>query len=513
MNSSRRHFHSGLKLFFAAAIVWTSGNAMAADVYVPFGGEKTTWHEGFERYDFIMDDATGAITPMTASASEVTSFGTDESVKNGKRRAVVVVPKKAAPGNPWSWRSCYWNHQPQSEVELLKRGFHIAYVAPDPGRQGKAFDLWYKFLTENHGLAKKSAFIGMSKGGVNAFNWGGVNPDKVACLYNDNPAVFDEDWVKIPELAKHDIPLLHVVGTEDFVLQRNSMVVERIYHQLGGSITVIMKEGVAHHPHSLVDATPIADWIEHHMQPVEANRPAFADATYTKTHYYSLETSYIYLKAEDTYATVSGPGYVPSYDRYDGPGTGNFHADAMSIVVPQNPAPGKLWVFYASFLERDSSVAQALLAKGYYIVLPPISGAGAVQKEWDEVYQRMVDNGFSAKVVMEGTGAKAGESYAWAIAHPDKVSAIYARNPVLRSLMSKTQPMDNLAPLAKAGVPILHDCGSLDPWLKDQTRVVEKRYKELGGKITVLVAEGEGHFPVSRKDPKPVVDFIVSHQR
>jgi hypothetical protein len=27
------------------------------------------------------------------------------------------------------------------------------------------------------------------------------------------------------------------------------------------------------------------------------------------------------------------------------------------------------------------------------------------------------------------------------------------------------------------------------------------------------VTEGEGHFPVSRKDPKPVVDFIVSHQR
>ena len=27
------------------------------------------------------------------------------------------------------------------------------------------------------------------------------------------------------------------------------------------------------------------------------------------------------------------------------------------------------------------------------------------------------------------------------------------------------------------------------------------------------MTEGEGHFPVSRKDPKPVVDFILSHQR
>jgi hypothetical protein len=31
---------------------------------------------------------------------------------------------------------------------------------------------------------------------------------------------------------------------------------------------------------------------------------------------------------------------------------------------------------------------------------------------------------------------------------------------------------------------------------------------ELGEKMTVLVTQGEGHFPVSRKDPKPVVDFI-----
>jgi hypothetical protein len=321
MNSSRRHFRQGLELFLVAAIIWTSKNATAAGASVTFAGEKTTWHAGFDRYDFIMDDATGAITPMTAPATEVASFGIDESVKNGKRRCVVIVPKKPAPGNPWSWRGCYWNHQPQSEVELLRRGFHIAFVAPDADRQGEAWDLWYKFLTEGHGLARKAAFVGMSKGGVNAFNWGGVNPEKVACIYADNPAVYDEDWPKITVLAKYDVPLLHVVGTEDFVLQRHTMMVENMYHQLGGSITVIMKEGVAHHPHSLVEPAPIADWIEQHVHPGEANRPAFGDSTYTRQHYYSLENSLIYLKQEDTYATVRGPGYVPSYDRYDGPGT------------------------------------------------------------------------------------------------------------------------------------------------------------------------------------------------
>ena len=77
--------------------------------------------------------------------------------------------------------------------------------------------------------------------------------------------------------------------------------------------------------------------------------------------------------------------------------------------------------------------------------------------------------------------------------------------------MTKSPPIDSLGPLAKAGVPILHDCGSLDPWLNDQTRAVEKRYKQLGGQITVIIREGEGHFPVAPKDPKPVVDFILSH--
>jgi hypothetical protein len=516
MNSSRRHFLETGAKFFAAAIVWTS-KATAADVYVPFEGEKTTWHEGFDRYDFIMDDATGAITPMTAPASEVTSFGIDVSIKDGKRRCVVVVPKKAAPGNPWSWQGCYWDHQPQTEVELLRRGFHIAFVAPDPGRQGKAWDLWYKFITDNHGLAKKAAFIGMSKGGVNEYNWGVVNPDKVACIYADNPALYDEDFAKIPELAKHDIPLLHVCGSEDLFFQRHTLVIENIYHQLGGAITVIVKEGDAHHPHSLQNPKLIADWIEQHLQPSNTNRPAFADENFIKSYYYSLEPSFIYIKEEETYATARGPGFTESYDRYDDNRARSprfsFPTSGMAIILPRTPAPGKPWVFRANAIDRNATVDQALLAKGYHIVTAPrTDGAGMVQKQWDETYKMLIDNGFSKKPVMEAIGAMGGEVYAWAIANPDKVSCIYARNPSLRSLMSKTPPIDNLAPLAKAGVPVLHDCGSLDPWLKDQTRVVEKRYKQLGGKITVLVTEGEGHFPVSRKDPKPVVDFILSHQ-
>src|SRR5260370_1668989 len=130
--------------------------------------------------------------------------------------------------------------------------------------------------------------------------------------------------------------------------------------------------------------------MEQERHPVEANGPGFADSTYTKTHYYSLENSYLSLKEEDTYATVRGPGYVPSYDRYSRNGSSsppaNFQADDMSIVVPQKPAPGKLWVFHPSFLERHSAVAMGLLANGYFIVLPPISGPAAVQQQMAEAF-------------------------------------------------------------------------------------------------------------------------------
>ena len=75
--------------------------------------------------------------------------------------------------------------------------------------------------------------------------------------------------------------------------------------------------------------------------------------------------------------------------------------------------------------------------------------------------------------------------------------------------MSKTQPLDDLAPLAKASVPLFHVCGSLDPWLQSQTRVAERRYQELGGRITVMIKEGEDHYPLAPKDQQPVVDFII----
>jgi pimeloyl-ACP methyl ester carboxylesterase len=474
-----------------------------------FDGGKSTWHEDFVRYDFLMDTNTLEITPFTRPADEGFAVGTPP---DGKLRCIVVVPKNPAPGNPWSWRGCYWDHQPQAEVELLRRGFHIAFITPDPGKQ---WDAWYAYLTEKHGLSRKPAFVGMSKGGVNEYTWATANPDKVSCIYADNPGIYPETILKLGELIKHDVPLLNVCGTLDFVLEKNTKVIENIYHQAGGQITIMIKEGTGHHPHSLIDPKPIADFIEQHVHPNTTPRPEIVDDTFTKSYYYSTENSYIYLPKEDTYAICRGPQFTPCYDRYDQNVKSPFGVTGMAVLVPKTEAAGRPWVFRADRIGRDASAIDlALLAKGYHIVAAPILGGGPDRAEWDAVYKDMTDHGFSKKPAMEGAGAGAGEAYAWAIENPDKVSCIYGENPVLRSIMTgrqeKKAPLESLAALAKAGVPILHVCGQLDPWLDRQTRVAEARYKEFGGQMTIIVKPGEGHFPVGPQDPTAVVDFIVS---
>lgn len=493
----------------AACLLLLTAGKLSAQRLTRFEGEKISWH-GFDRYDYLMDMETLAITPIKATIDEGTGMN-DKNTPNGQVRCIVVAPKSAAEGNPCIWRGYYWDHETQSEVELLKRGFYVVYINIDPGKQWEA---WYDFFTK-HGLSAKPAFSGMSRGGINEYAWATSHPDKVSCLYADNPAIRPESLARLDLLVKNDIPILSIAGTEDFLLPTNASPIEEAYHRLGGRISTLIKEGTAHHPHSIKDATLIADFVEQNIKPV-ASDPAFADTSaFKKTYYYSLENSYKYLKIENTYATCRGAWFTPAYAVYMANGKSRYGIKGLTIIAPHNPAPGKPWVLRADrVLPRDATVEQALLAKGYYIVIPPItSQSGPVRKDWDDFYAMLTAKGFSKWPVMEGTGAYGGEAYEWAIYNPDKVSCIYVDNVAMRSLMERKQPIDTLAPLAKAGIKTLHVSGALDPWLKTDTRVAEQRYKALGGSMTVLIIPGEGHFPRMPRDPEPIVAFIVKNTK
>ena len=222
------------------------------------------------------------------------------------RAALVVVPKDEAPGRPWIWRARFFGHEPQADLALLGKGFHVAYVDVVNlygGPEAVAiWDQFYELLTAEHGFAKKAALEGFSRGGLIIYNWAAKNPDKVACIYGDAP-VCDikswpwgkgvgtgnaEDWPRclaayglteeeamefrgnpvdtLEPLAAAGVPILHVCGDADMGVPmcENSDVVEARYNALGGDITVIAKPGCAHHPHSLVDPTPIVEFIVKH---------------------------------------------------------------------------------------------------------------------------------------------------------------------------------------------------------------------------------------------------------
>lgn len=240
-------------------------------------GEKAdTWH-GFRRHVFTIDGC----------------------------EAWVVEPRKALPGNPWTWCMEF----PDDFTErtgvpgLLEEGFHHLHIQVGntfgcPTALGH-FDAFYAAVTEK-GLAAKGTLIGISRGGLYAYNWASLNPNKVVCIYGDAPVCDFKSWPegkgagngsvddwkaliqcygfrdeaealawpnnpvdRLEPLARAGIPLVHVVGDmdESVPVAENSAVVERRYRALDGAIFVFHKPLVGHHPHGLDDSRPLVELI------------------------------------------------------------------------------------------------------------------------------------------------------------------------------------------------------------------------------------------------------------
>ncbi len=248
----------------------------------PFPGKQSQW-EGFDRYDFEF---------------------------NGKP-AIVVAPRQALPGKPWAWRGEFFGAFANADAALVGKGFHLVYLGvPNLFGSPEAVAQWsdfYQELTGKHGFAKKTALIGLSRGGLYCYNWAAANPEKVACIYADAAVCDFKSWPggKLKNLGKGDgsaaewqnvlkayqfqsdaeaiaydknpvdnlqllaaarVPLLHVYGAADTVVpwDENTGVLAERYRTLGGSITLIPKPGLGHHPHGLSDPTPIVEFIMKH---------------------------------------------------------------------------------------------------------------------------------------------------------------------------------------------------------------------------------------------------------
>ena len=109
----------------------------------------------------------------------------------------VVCPAREAEGRPWVWRARFWGHEPQTDIDLLEKGFHIVYCdVADLYGSDKATERWdrfYRYLRK-HGFHRKAVLEGMSRGGLIVYNWAAKNPDKVACIYADAPVMDITSW-------------------------------------------------------------------------------------------------------------------------------------------------------------------------------------------------------------------------------------------------------------------------------------------------------------------------------
>lgn len=76
-------------------------------------------------------------------------------------------------------------------------------------------------------------------------------------------------------------------------------------------------------------------------------------------------------------------------------------------------------------------------------------------------------------------------------------------------------PVDKIDRLAAAKIPIIVVAGDRDEVvpLAENTAVLEKRYRELGAPIEVILKPGVGHHPHSLSDPTPVVEWLVRNAR
>ena len=218
------------------------------------------------------------------------------------REAILVFPEKANENKNWLLKTEYFGAFPSFEIEMLGRGWHLAYIK-NVTRWCLDADLDLKkrfadYLSKEYGLYHKCVPVGMSCGGLIASKLAARYPEYVSALYLDAPVMnllscpagigkagngmlaefISATGISLSELTyyrehpidkmhllfENNIPIIIVYGDSDDVVPycENGAVLEKYYREKGGEIAVIGKKGCGHHPHGLDDNAPIIEFVE-----------------------------------------------------------------------------------------------------------------------------------------------------------------------------------------------------------------------------------------------------------
>lgn len=241
-------------------------------------------------------------------------------------------------------------------------------------------------------------------------------------------------------------------------------------------------------------------------------------------------------------ADEQGPRLEIAWERFEVAGRPAF------VVLPDEiPDKSTPWVFYAPTFDRrlpngrdegwmikrllDGGVALAGIDVGESYGSP--EGVGL----FDALYEHLVEKrGFAPKAGLLARSRGGLMLYNWAATNPGRVHCIAGIYPVcnlesypglakacaaygmseeeLGNKLDEFNPVDRLTEIAKAKVPIFHIHGDVDKVvpLQENSGLVDERYRNLGGKMELVIAEGQGHnmwkgfFQCA-----PLVEFLVEH--
>jgi pimeloyl-ACP methyl ester carboxylesterase len=185
-----------------------------------------------------------------------------------------------------------------------------------------------------------------------------------------------------------------------------------------------------------------------------------------------------------------------------------------------------------------------LLAAGFHVAginIGTSCGSPAGAEVCQEFYKLLIEQyGLNPKVRLIGQSNGGLMAYAWAFRHPNSVDRIGGICPAtdfrtwpslpnvvafpekglgynltheqLAAHFTEFNPIDNLAPLAKAGVKILQIHGDKDELVPTEANSFElaRRYKRLGGSAQIVVIAGLGHGGMPLYESTPLIDFLLA---
>jgi sialidase-1 len=219
------------------------------------------------------------------------------------------------------------------------------------------------------------------------------------------------------------------------------------------------------------------------------------------------------------------------FDRFD------FEVDGREayVVQPKLAAPGHPWVWRARFPNFHTEADLILLERGFHIArinTDGMLGSPRAMNHWNAFYEFVTQRGLAKQCVLEGVSRGGLFVYGFASRWPGRVACIYCDTPVcdIRSWPGgkgkgrghdptwrtclkeygltedsvqqfKGNPIDVLAPIAKAKIPALHIVSLSDVIVPpaENTFVLADRYRALGGEIDIIEVDQQQPLHAQRR--------------